>query len=98
MRTITKIGWMISSARSNSLETALAEFIRGYVDYALTPDRDHLPDFLKDGQDNPAVGDVKGMAGFLGRALITAWGLGAITVVILTFRSDGQSYDYLGKS
>ena len=46
-------------------ETTLAEFIRGCVNYALTADGHHLPDFIKDGQDYPAVDDAKGWKEYL---------------------------------
>ena len=46
-------------------ETTLAEFIRGCVNYALTADGHHLPGFIKDGQDYPAVDDAKGWKEYL---------------------------------
>ena len=46
-------------------ETTLAEFIRACVNYALTTDGDHLPGFLRDGQDFPAVDDAEGWRALL---------------------------------
>ncbi len=46
-------------------ETTLAGFIRGCVNYALTADGDHLPGFLKDGQDYPVVDDAEGWKEYL---------------------------------
>ena len=46
-------------------ETPLAEFIRGCVNYALTADDVHLPGFIRDGQDYPAVDDAEGWKEYL---------------------------------
>ena len=41
-------------------ETTIADFIRGCVNYALSAEREQLPEFLREGQGFPAVDDAKG--------------------------------------
>jgi hypothetical protein len=62
-----KVSFRLSPSASEGLELlaqcddmTVADFLRGCVSYALTSDRAHLPRFLNEGLDFPAVDDAEG--------------------------------------